>query len=414
MRIRELLIVEGKYDAARLSGLVDGLILTTDGFSIYRDAEKRALIRDLGRKRGLILLTDSDAAGFQLRHYIENFAGGAKIKNAYIPAVQGKEPRKRAPSREGTLGVEGLPGEVLLAALRRAGVTEEKPRAGRRLSYTDLYTLGISGTPGSAARRRELLATIGLPLRLSKKALLETLDSFYSYEELTAICAKKPTLFWDFHGTLTLPESDWFNALWEVLPHDVCAREALHAVTCHACLPWWTMPGQPTPRGDDWWAYVEQGFAALLGRQGFAAADAQRAALALRPMLCDPARHHLYDDAVPVLAELQRRGYRSYLVSNNFPELWQVVQALGLAPYFTGAVISGAVGWDKPGAQIFRLAREAAGDPAQAIMIGDNHTDDILGAKRAGLGAIGVHPRAPMPEADAVCETLTDLLALLR
>ena len=122
MRIRELLIVEGKYDAARLSGLVDGLILTTDGFSIYRDAEKRALIRDLGRKRGLILLTDSDAAGFQLRHYIENFAGGAKIKNAYIPAVPGKEPRKRTPSREGTLGVEGLPGEVLLAALRRAGL----------------------------------------------------------------------------------------------------------------------------------------------------------------------------------------------------------------------------------------------------------------------------------------------------
>lgn len=412
MRIRELLIVEGKYDAAKLSGLVDGLILTTGGFSIYRDPEKRALIRDLGRKRGIIILTDSDAAGFQLRNYIQNFARGAKIKNAYIPAVEGKEKRKKAPSKEGTLGVEGLPAEVLLTALRRAGATEEAPRAGRRLTYTDLYRLGISGTAGSAARRRELLASIGLPLRLSKKALLETLDAGYTYEELAAICEKKPVLFWDFHGTLTQPESDWFNALWEALPHDVCPEEALHRRLGRACLPWWTMPGRATPTGDAWWAYVQDGFNTLLQECGFDCRTAARAVAALRPKLRDPSRHRLYPDAAPVLAELQRRGYRSFLLSNNFPELWEVAQKLGLAPYFSGHIVSGEVGWDKPAREIFEAARQLAGLPQSAVMIGDSVGDDIEGAQNAGLQAILVHSE-PDGRADACCPQLTGLLELL-
>ncbi|MEG0803937.1 MAG: DUF4093 domain-containing protein, partial [Pygmaiobacter sp.] len=136
MRINEILVVEGKYDAAKLSGLVDGLILTTGGFSIYKDEEKRALISSLGKKRGIIILTDSDAAGFRIRTYIQNFAKGAVIKNAYVPAVAGKESRKSTPSKEGTLGVEGLPNDVLLEALRRAGATQEKPREGRLITYT--------------------------------------------------------------------------------------------------------------------------------------------------------------------------------------------------------------------------------------------------------------------------------------
>ena len=153
MRINELVIVEGKYDAARLSGIIDGLVLTTGGFSIYRDAEKRELIKTLGKKRGIIILTDSDAAGFRIRNYIQNFARGAVIKHAYVPAVKGKESRKAAPSKEGTLGVEGLPNEVILQALRRAGATQEKPRNGRKITYTDLYALGLSGTQNSAQRR---------------------------------------------------------------------------------------------------------------------------------------------------------------------------------------------------------------------------------------------------------------------
>lgn len=412
MRIRELLIVEGKYDAAKLSGLVDGMILPLNGFSIYRDAERRALIREMGAKRGIIILTDSDAAGFQLRHYVEGIAAGASIKNAYIPAVPGKERRKPHPSREGTLGVEGMPAQLLLEALRRAGATEEQPRQGRQISYADLYRLGLSGTAGSAGRRRQLLATIGLPLRLSKKALLEVLNTSYTYEELQAVCAEKPVLLWDFHGTLTLPADDWLDALRELLPPTAPFGQIAERVH-HACLPWWTMPGQPTPAGADWWRYVNGEYDRLLA--GCGCTPPQRAAVrrGLRPMLCDPRRHRLYPDALQVLAQLQRRGYRNYLVSNNFPELWQVAQALGLAPYFSGHVVSGELGWDKPARQIFEAALQQAESPRGAVMIGDSVRDDIEGAKALGLGAILVHGREEAPAADACCGSLTDLLALL-
>ena len=414
MRIRELLIVEGKYDAAKLSGLVDGLILTTNGFSIYRDKEKRELIREMGKKRGIIILTDSDAAGFQLRHYIENFAKGAKIKNAYIPAIAGKEKRKEKPSKEGLLGVEGVPADLLLAALKRAGATEEQPRSGRRLTYTDLYQLGISGTPGSAQRRRELLQLIGLPMRLSKKALLETLDAGYTYEELEAICMQKPVLFWDFHGTLTIPADDWLDATWIHLPPNKIDRQELSDKFYLMCMPWWTMPGQHTPSGEDWWDYVQTGFIKLLIDCGYEKSEAEYAVSRLRETVTDPARHHLYPDAIPTLAELQRRGYKNILVSNNFPELWKVAQGLGLAPYFSGHVISGAVGWDKPSPEIFRLALAEAGNPKEGIMIGDNPVDDVQGAKGVGLKAILVHPRRLSQQADATLENLSQLLDILR
>lgn len=413
MRIRELLIVEGKYDAAKLSGIVDGLILTTGGFSIYHDQQKKDLIRDLGKKRGIIILTDSDAAGFQLRNYIQNFARGAVIKHAYIPAVQGKEKRKKNPSKEGTLGVEGLPAEVLRQALLRAGATEQGERSGRQLSYTDLYELGISGTQNSAARRRELLQSIGLPLRLSKKALLETLNATYTYEELTAVCAPKPVLFWDFHGTLTLPDSNWVEAFLKLLPAGVCNEELLHQKLRHAGLPWWTMPGQKTPVGKAWWAEVKQNFAPLLAECGYDEADIKAALTALRGRICDPAAHRLYADAIPTLALLQTKGYRSFIVSNNFPELWQVAEGLGLAPYFSGCVVSGATGWDKPSAEIFHLALQLAGSPQQAVMLGDNPTDDIAGAKKAGLFAIAVHAGNAVPGADACCDTLAEVPAVL-
>ena len=188
MRINEILVVEGKYDAAKLSSIVDGLIITTGGFSIYRDQEKRELIKNLGKKRGIIILTDSDAAGFQIRTFIQNFAKGAVIKNAYVPNIEGKEKRKAAPSKEGLLGVEGISKELILEALVRAGATENSERTGDGMTYTSLYTLGISGTAGSAANRRALLTKIGLPLRLSKKALLEVLNSTYTYDELAKIC----------------------------------------------------------------------------------------------------------------------------------------------------------------------------------------------------------------------------------
>lgn len=193
LRVEEIILVEGKYDAAKLADLVDGLILTTDGFSIFHNEEKKRLILELGRKRGILVLTDSDAAGFRIRSYLNQLARGITVKNAYIPAVAGKERRKAAPSKEGLLGVEGVPAETILRALRAAGAHERAGRAGRAITYADLYEWGLSGTAGSAGARRAWLQSIGLPPRLSKKALCEVLNSLYTYEELTRLlpCEEK-------------------------------------------------------------------------------------------------------------------------------------------------------------------------------------------------------------------------------
>ena len=184
LRINEVIIVEGKYDAATLAGVVDGLILTTGGFSIFSDTEQKELIRRLGKRHGLLILTDSDAAGFSIRHYIEKIAGGCVVKNAYIPALKGKESRKSAPSREGTLGVEGLPPPLLRECLEKAGVTVQQAAPKDPITYTDLYQWGLSGGAGSAVRRRALLVGLGLPPRLSKRALCQVLSSLYTKPEI--------------------------------------------------------------------------------------------------------------------------------------------------------------------------------------------------------------------------------------
>lgn len=145
MRIREVLVVEGKYDAARLQNLVDGLVLCTGGFNVFTSEETKELILRLGRVRGLCVLTDSDAAGFRIRRYLNDLAQGFSVKNAYIPAVPGKEKRKAKPGKEGLLGVEGVPDEVIITALRRAGVNGQAPRTGRAIDYADLYELGQIG-----------------------------------------------------------------------------------------------------------------------------------------------------------------------------------------------------------------------------------------------------------------------------
>lgn len=182
-RIEEIIVVEGKYDAARLADLVDALIITTDGFSVFKSEETRALIRELGAKRGIIVLTDSDAAGFRIRAYVNKLAQGLCVKNAYVPAIEGKERRKPRPSKEGLLGVEGVDGALLLRALQTAGAHTAAPRAGRAITYADLYEAGLSGGQNSAQRRRAWLRAIGLPPRLSKSALREVLNSLYTYEE---------------------------------------------------------------------------------------------------------------------------------------------------------------------------------------------------------------------------------------
>ena len=183
-RIEQVILVEGKYDAAKLADLVDALILPVGGFAVFTQDETKALIRKLGAQRGLIVLTDSDAAGFRIRAYLNKLAQGLPVANAYVPAVPGRERRKKAPSKEGLLGVEGVPADEILRALETAGATARPRRQGREITYADLYELGVSGTPDSARRRRDLLQALGLPPRLSKKAMREVLNTLYTYEEL--------------------------------------------------------------------------------------------------------------------------------------------------------------------------------------------------------------------------------------
>ena len=190
-----VLIVEGKYDAARLSHLTDAMILLTDGFAIYKDKKRQQLFKALAKKNGLILLTDSDAAGFRIRTYITNLVGEKNVVQAYVPAIHGKEKRKPQPGKEGLLGVEGVDDALVLQALRDAlggeaeGAENVSPK-GRQITYTDLYDWGLSGTAGSAERKSALLNRLGLPPRLSKKELVEALNRLYSFEQLNEMIEK--------------------------------------------------------------------------------------------------------------------------------------------------------------------------------------------------------------------------------
>lgn len=180
LAIREAVVVEGRYDKIKLSSLVDTVIVETNGFSIYKDAEKRAFIKKLAAERGVVILTDSDNAGRQIRSYVASWLPAEQVRHAYIPDIYGKERRKAAPSKEGKLGVEGVPAEVLLEALRCTGVTVDAaavPQAAPQLTAADLVSLGLSGGPNSAALRRKLLVSLGLPENLSTKMLLRWLDT---------------------------------------------------------------------------------------------------------------------------------------------------------------------------------------------------------------------------------------------
>lgn len=190
-RIQEALVVEGKYDTIRLRSAVDAVIVETDGFGLFRHTEKLRLIRRLAAQRGVIVLTDSDGAGFVIRDYLSSALPPAQIKHAYIPEVAGKERRKTAASKEGLLGVEGMETTVLLTALRRAGATflEEAPGSppDRFLSKGDLYRDGLSGAPDSAARREWLLRRLELPPKLSANRMLEVFNAILTPEQYRAL-----------------------------------------------------------------------------------------------------------------------------------------------------------------------------------------------------------------------------------
>ena len=195
IRIREAIVVEGRYDKAALASLVDTVIVETNGFGIFRDREKLAYLRRLAAKRGLLILTDSDGAGFVIRSHIKSAIPEKYLKHAYIPDIPGKEKRKAAPGKEGKLGVEGMKPEIILEALRRAGATfddGQAPAAGG-ITKQNMMELGLSGGPDSSAKRKKLIKALDFPEHLSANALLQALNLLYSLDELKAAVAALET-----------------------------------------------------------------------------------------------------------------------------------------------------------------------------------------------------------------------------
>ena len=186
LRIREAIVVEGRYDKNTLSQMVDTVIVETSGFGIFKDKERLALLRRLAEKRGLIVLTDPDGAGFVIRSHLKGSIPPEQVKHAYVPDVYGKERRKRRGGKEGKLGVEGMTPEIILAALRNAGATvegEETTSTGG-ITKQDLMALGLSGGSNAGEKRKALLKKLNLPEHMSANAMLQALNLLYTREEL--------------------------------------------------------------------------------------------------------------------------------------------------------------------------------------------------------------------------------------
>ena len=189
VKIKEAIVVEGRYDKNTLSQIVDAPILETSGFGIFKDKQQMSLLRRIAETRGLIVFTDSDGAGFVIRNHIKSAIPGKYLKHAYTPDILGKERRKAAPGKEGKLGVEGMSREIILEALRKAGATIEGEAAVQthQITKQDLMMLGLSGGPDAGAKRLALLKKLKLPERMSPNAMLQALNLLYTLEELTTI-----------------------------------------------------------------------------------------------------------------------------------------------------------------------------------------------------------------------------------
>lgn len=185
IKINEAVIVEGKYDKIKLSAILDTVIIETDGFAIFKDKEKQRLIRFLSEKRGIIIMTDSDSAGFKIRSFLNGITKSENIKNVYIPDIYGKEKRKTEASKEGKLGVEGMKTEVIMSALTKAGVfcTENAKTESREITRTDFFEDGISGRENSSEIRKSLAKELDLPERISASSLLKIINTYMTYED---------------------------------------------------------------------------------------------------------------------------------------------------------------------------------------------------------------------------------------
>ena len=186
IKIDRPIIVEGKYDHIKLSNIIDGLIIKTDGFGIFKDKEKQRLLRRLAGEKGIVVLTDSDSAGFLIRNFITSTVPSDKITHVYIPDIYGKEKRKTEYSKEGKLGVEGIDENIIIEAFRRAGISaDECEDVGERRQITslDFYEHGLAGGENSKDKRKALLKALALPERISSSSMIKVLNCFVTYDE---------------------------------------------------------------------------------------------------------------------------------------------------------------------------------------------------------------------------------------
>lgn len=191
LHLEQAVIVEGKYDKIKLNSIIDGVIITTNGFSVIKDKEKIELIRYFAKKKGIIILTDSDSAGFKIRNYIKGAVKDGKITNVYIPDIFGKEKRKTAPSKEGKLGVEGIDKEILLKAFEKAGILSSETSENRDpITKIDLYEAGLTGGKNSSEKRKAVLKRLDMPQLLTTNSMLEILNTMMSREEFLRFAAE--------------------------------------------------------------------------------------------------------------------------------------------------------------------------------------------------------------------------------
>ena len=190
LKIEKIVLVEGKYDKIKLDSILDATVIPCDGFGIFREKEKKALLRRLAKERGIIVLTDADGAGLVIRNHLKNVLSGNDIIHLYTPAVHGKEKRKAVPSKAGLLGVEGIEADTLRALFLPFAAGEEQTKKKAALTKVDFYTDGLSGGENSAELRKAFCAEAGFPADISAGSLLEAVNLLYSEEEYRAILTK--------------------------------------------------------------------------------------------------------------------------------------------------------------------------------------------------------------------------------
>ncbi|MBQ8301743.1 MAG: DUF4093 domain-containing protein [Clostridia bacterium] len=190
-KVKETIVVEGVYDKIKLSRFIDAVIIVTNGFRVFSDGRILESIKKMAQETGIVILTDSDSAGFKIRNYIKQSLPQDAVKHAYVPDVHGKEKRKREPGKEGLLGVEGIKDDIILDALKKAGCwvdgNAEAPKEGREITKADLYRAGLSGGVGSHEKRIKLAASLGIPMKISANMLLDILNRLLDYDEFCEI-----------------------------------------------------------------------------------------------------------------------------------------------------------------------------------------------------------------------------------